>query len=54
MSPTSLPPPKGPPEPKRDDEDVPEFAEEAAPKVTEFGTAKAAKDITQGRFDRMV
>jgi hypothetical protein len=32
----------------------PDFAEEAAPKSSEFSTAKDAKDITRGEFDRLV
>jgi hypothetical protein len=60
MNPTQAKP--SPPEPirrpvptrernKRADE--PDFAEEAAPKTSEFGTEKDAKDITSGDFDRV-
>jgi hypothetical protein len=32
---------------------APEFAEEAGPKRTEFGTKRDAKDITAGNFERI-
>jgi hypothetical protein len=31
----------------------PDFAEEAAPKSSEFATKKDARDITQGEFERI-
>ena len=41
--------PLGRPEPQQP-EDV-DFAEEAGPKETEFGTEKHAKELTSGGFD---
>jgi hypothetical protein len=40
------------PKPERDPpEPPPDFAEEAAPKSSEFGTKKHAKELTGGGFD---
>jgi hypothetical protein len=44
---------KRPPVPQQKPEPDPDFAEEAAPKRSEFSTEKDAKDITSGEFDRL-